>query len=207
MAQSFFNSNAKVTGAALFPSFNSKEGSFYLRLIKQVGWNAEKKVGSFQGGKSINVKMSPDEMAEMVSVVNTKGKCSFYHAFGDNVTTGTFSYLEKDLVINNRNVKKVGFVLTVKSGDDEYRISFPPGAAVRFAEYVRFGLSHIFQADYAADKKAWEEKNKAKEGKEVKTPVVKKSIKEEYIDEQEPEQENAEEVGEDGEVVSEDETF
>lgn len=159
MPLSFYSANSKKSGGALFVSFNSKDGSGFFKLLQQTGWDAQAKKGSFAGGNTINIKLSQDEMGSFIQAVRTKGRFNFYHSFGNESTTGTFSYYNKKLD-NNKEIE--GFGLTIKKDNLEIKVGFSLGGAERLAEYFKFVFTHIFSAIYAADKKYAEENKKNK---------------------------------------------
>ncbi len=63
MPNQFYSPNAKLTGGALFASFNSKDGNVYLKLLKQIANNPDKK-GNFDGKNPLNIKLGQDEIAD-----------------------------------------------------------------------------------------------------------------------------------------------
>lgn len=161
MSQGFYSPNSKLTGGALFVSFNSKEGHAYFKLLRQIANNPNKK-GNYDGNNPVNVKLSTDEAAGIIDAVRNNGEYSFYHDFNGNVTSGRFAFYS----IQPKTPKdkpKTGYGLTVNKGDVEIKIGFNRGSAERLAQYLEFALDHIFSADYQADKKKFEELKKAKE--------------------------------------------
>mgnify|MGYP001593512640 FL=1 len=167
MPSNYFSANPKGSGAALFVSFQSKEQCVFFKLLKQVSWDAKSRTGSFKDGAFVNVKFSPDEVADFIRAVRVNGESKFYHQFINNVTSGWFRYYHFDA--ENNNPAKSGFGLTVKNGDTEFKVGFTLGSAERLAEYLKFALQRINEAIYAADKKDAEE-YAAKKKQETKTP-------------------------------------
>ncbi len=158
----FYSPNANNTGAALFASFNSKEGVCYWKFLQQTGWDTGTKKGSFKDGKYINFKLSQDEVGAVIEAIRNKGQTSFYHQFDGAVTTGSFNYYSIEPKVAGGKAK-VGFGLKVKKDNMELKVGFTLGSAERFMEFLRFSLDHIFSAEYSAEKKRNEEylKNKA----------------------------------------------
>lgn len=165
MSATFFSPTSKMTGSALFVSFNSKDASIFMKFVKQTSWDDKTKRGAFKDGKYINFKLSIDEASDIIRAIRDKDECSFYHTFDGDVTTGKFNHysIEKD------GKTKKGFGLTVKKDPDEYKCGFNYGAAERLAQYLEFALSHIFSADYAKDKKDAEERLANKKAEESKS--------------------------------------
>jgi len=174
MSLNVFSPNNKVTGGAAFFSFNSKDGSVFVKLIRQIANNANKQ-GNFDGNNPINVKLTEDEVGDIIRAVRVNGRSSFYHTFGEDKTTGSFSHW--DMVVkgkDGKDVKKEGFGLTVNKNGTEIKVGFSLGAAERLSEFLKFALTHIFSADYAADKKKSEEYLKKKNETAAKQPAKKK---------------------------------
>mgnify|MGYP001604109793 CR=1 FL=1 len=151
MSNNYFSPTPKISGGALFATFNSKEGNIYWRLLKQIANNQNKK-GNFDGANPINVKLSQDEAADVIRAVRTNSTSSFYHKFDDNVTTGKFSYYELDgQDKEGKPTKRKGFGLTVKKGEKEVKIGFTLASAERLSLFLQNALTHIMDAEYAED--------------------------------------------------------
>jgi hypothetical protein len=174
MPNSFFSPTAKITGGALFVSFNSKEGSIYYKMLKQIADNADKK-GNFDGKNPLNVKLTQDEAADIIRAVKEKGEAKFYHTFKETKTVGNFRYYEID---KGAEGKKTGFGLSVKKteGDQsfEVKIGFNPASAERLKLFLKNALVHIFDAEYSQDLKEAKEYADKKGSKPT-------AAKEEYI--------------------------
>lgn len=173
MPAEFYSPKVDGTGAALFVSFNSKDGAIYFKLQRQTGWNTTTKKGSFKGGASTNLKMSQDEAGAIINAIRTRGATKFYHQFGDSVTSGQFTYFK----VGEPPQEKRGFGLTISKAEEKFKIGFTEGSAERLMEYLRFALSHIFSAIYSADKKAFEQRQAENE------PSGKKPKREEQAEE------------------------
>ena len=184
MSNNFFSPNAKVSGGALFCSFNSKEGDIQLRFIKQIANNANKK-DNFDSQQYIVFKLTQDEAADIVRCVRTREKTSFFHTFNkdgvETKTTGNFSYYEIDVAANGDKPasKRKGFSMTVKRGDLEIKIGMTLGGAERFGLWMQNTLTHLFDVEHVADieqakeyaaKKKSESPTSAVAPKKTKTP-------------------------------------
>ena len=176
MAAGFFSPNKSVTGGCAFFSFNSKDGSVFVKLLKQVANNIDKK-GNFDGKNALNIKLTEDEAAGFIRAVRTCGRCSFFHKSEKGDTQITFNhYVIKPKTPEEK--ERQGYGLTVKRGAQEIKVGFTMDAAERLSEYMKFALTHIFSADYSADLKAHKEnmaKKAAQGGGEVqKEPEAEK---------------------------------
>lgn len=159
MPLTFFSPNSRNQGGALFASFNSKEEAGFFQVIQQNGWNEQTKKGIFKDGKRLNVKLSLDELAGILYAIENKTEFKFYHSFGESVTTGSFVHWSKD--------GRSGFGLSVKKGEDIFRVSFAYESATKLREYLKFALEHIFSAIYSSDKKDAEEFAKKKQERQA----------------------------------------
>lgn len=193
----FYSGTKSLTGGALFVSFNSKDQAVYFRVIKQTGWNEQISKPTFAGGPTLNLKLSPDETGEFIHAINGHDSCKFYHKFKDEVTMGNFTYYEKEYKGKDGGLNKTrGFGLTIKKGELEAKIGFSLGGAERLSQYLRFALTHMFNAIYAQDKKEFEEYQKKKNGEPPKRSVKPK--------EPDPEPENTDDITPPEVVVEED---
>ena len=174
MPNAYYSPNGKITGGAMFASFNSKEGNVYLKLLKQIA-NNPSKIGNFDGKNPVNLKLSQDEVADIVRAVRTNGESKFYHKFDTTVTSGGF----KHWVVESTEAGKPdrqGFGLSVKrtvgETSTEIKISFTLGSAERFSLFLQNALVHIFDAEYSQDLKDYKEsqdkKSKSAPKQEIK---------------------------------------
>ena len=68
MSNNFFSPNQKINGGAMFASWNSKDGSVYFKILKQIALNEDKR-GNFDGKNPIFVKLTQDETAAFFFVI------------------------------------------------------------------------------------------------------------------------------------------
>jgi hypothetical protein len=155
MPNQYYSPNAKLTGGCLFASFNSKDGAVYLKLLKQVANNPDKK-GNFDGKNPLNIKLSQDEAADMIRAVRTNGEAKFYHKFDQTVTSGGFKYWVVKSTEQGKPDRQ-GFGLSVKRGETEIKVSFTLGSAERFSLFLQNALTHFFDAEYSQDLKDYKE--------------------------------------------------
>ena len=91
MPSTYFANNNKITGGAMFASFNSKDGAIFIKMLKQIANNANKK-NNFDGKNPLNIKLSQDEAADFIRAVRMNGESKFYHKFNADTSSGTFKY-------------------------------------------------------------------------------------------------------------------
>ena len=165
MPEVFFSGTKAGTGGALFVTFNSKDQAAFMRVIKQTGWDEKISKPTFAGGASYNIKLSKDEIAEIIHAVAGHDTIKpFYHEFKGEVTTLSFSYYEKEFTNKaGKLVKSRGFGMTTKKGDVEVKFGFSLGAGERLKQHLEFALDHMNSAIYQQDKKEFEEYLKKKD--------------------------------------------
>lgn len=143
----------RVTGTACSFSFNNLDGNFYLNLIKQASWNDQKKIGSFSENaqnpeKKVVVKLSKIEVCGILDALDNNRTADFFHNSENQKLGIKFSpYIRED--------KQIGYSLNViknsKTQTTQPAISFLIGftfaEARMIAEYIKFGLSHIFSTE------------------------------------------------------------
>lgn len=166
------------TGTACSFSFNNLDGNFYLNLIKQASWNDQKKIGSFSENaqnpeKKVVVKLSKIEVCGILDALDNNRTADFFHNSENQKLGIKFSpYIRDD--------KQVGYSLNViknsKTQTTQPAISFLIGftfaEARMVAEYIKFGLSHIFSTERSEEiKKLKNAKSKAIENKKQKDQV------------------------------------
>jgi hypothetical protein len=158
MGNNYFSPNAKISGGAMFATFNSKEGHVYLKLLKQIANNPDKK-GNFDGKNPLHIKLSQDEAADIVRAVRTNGESKFYHKFDQTVTSGTLKHYTIAAV--DKFPARSGFGLSVKrtvgGKETEIKVGFTLGSAERFSLFLKNALVHIFDAEYSQDLKDFKE--------------------------------------------------
>lgn len=199
MPLEIYSGNKSGSGGALFVTFNSKDYAVFLRILKQTGWNNQTSKPSFSGGATINVKLSADEIGDLIHAINGHDTCKFYHKFKDEATSGSFSYYEKEYQgKDGKPTKSRGFGLTVRKNELEVKIGFSLGTAEKFSQYLQFALNHMFSAIYVQDKKESEEYWKKKNGEQLNKKTAPKTKEvtpevEEVVDSNVPEvEENTE---------------
>lgn len=168
----------RVTGTACSFSFNNLDGNFYLNLIKQASWNDQKKIGSFSENsqnpeKKVVVKLSKIEVCGILDAIQNNRNADFFHNSESQKLGIKFGpYI--------RDEQQVGYSLNViknsKTQTAQPAISFLIGftfAEARLvAEYIQFGLNHIFSTERSEEiKKLKNAKTKAINDKKQKDDI------------------------------------
>lgn len=152
MPSQFFSPNSKISGGASFFSFNSKDGSIYIKLLKQIANNPDKK-GNFDGVNPINIKLGQDEASDLVRAIRINGESKFYHSFGESKTSGSFKFYT--IPAKDSFPAKSGYGLSVKKTQDgreqEIKCGFTLASAERLSLWLQNALTHIFDAEYSQD--------------------------------------------------------
>lgn len=158
MGYTTYSANKQGTGALAEVSFNSKDESIWLRLTKQTGTTTSpsgRQNGTYKGGARANVKLSIEEAGGIIHAVRTAGQFSAFHSTADKKTTVSFKYYHIPAQDQSKPARE-GFGLTVKSGNDEWKVGYSVGAAVALEQYLEFALKHhIYAAIYSKDKEAF----------------------------------------------------
>lgn len=193
MARTYYKPNSKNSGSLLNVAVQSKgrnnkgeetEGAVYFSIVKQTGWDANNKNGSFKDGNKINIKFNALEISSMIRVIekeNAADVYKFFHGFNDSKVSGEFKYLETES--NGKSYK--GFVLNITKGEEKFRSTFTLGESADFKAWLEYCREHIFNGLYSIERKKFEASQK---NKQKPAPVK----KEEPIDEPEvePEEDN-----------------
>jgi hypothetical protein len=159
-----YKSNKANKGVAASFSFNSKEQSFFLQLIKQVSYDESRHIGSFSGGDKITVKFTIWEMGALLSCFDTNKEYSLYHKTKDtNVAIKFAPYI----VAATKEQK--GFGISINKLADSSNtvttgwllpISFPEKETIK--AWVNNAFVHCFNAEYAEEKKQYKEREEKK---------------------------------------------
>lgn len=166
------------TGTACSFSFNNLDGNFYLNLIKQASWNDQKKIGSFSENaqnpeKKVVVKLSKIEVCGILDALDNNRTADFFHNSENQKLGIKFSpYIREDKQIGySLNVIKNSKLQTTQPATS-FLIGFTFAEARLVAEYIKFGLGHIFSTERSEEiKKLKNAKNKAVENKKQKDEV------------------------------------
>ncbi len=171
MPSAFFSPNNKITGGALFASFNSKDANIYFGVFPQIA-NNESKKDNFDFKAGINVKFSQDEAGDIIQAVRNKSIASYYHNFEGDVTKGSFKYFNAPSK-DPKFPDKVGFGFSVDKNGKQIKVAFTLGSAERLSHYLSFALEHINSAIYSVDVAKNKEYTKTKAANETKPAAEK----------------------------------
>lgn len=165
MGLEFYKANKRVTGAGANVNFDSKGKALYISMVKQSAWNEQAGQGVFKDGAKVNCKFSVGEIGAIIDAIQTNRTFKAFHDGGDQITQIEFApYMTGE----NKDVQ-AGYGLRIHKTDSQdstkkesFQIGFNFGEGVALMEYLKFSLTHIFSAIYAADKKAYDDAQKKK---------------------------------------------
>jgi len=170
MPSQFYSPNSKISGGAAFFSFNSKDGAIYIKLLKQIANNPDKK-NNFDGKNPLNIKLSQDEAADIIRAIRVNGESKFFHKFDGNTSSGSFKFYT--IEAKGEYPARSGYGLSVKKSQDgrdtEVKVGFTLGSAERLSMFLENALFHIMDAEYAQDikdAKEYKEKNPVRSASE-----------------------------------------
>jgi hypothetical protein len=171
MGLEFFKPNKSVKGALAHFTFNSKDGALFLQIVRQTGYDAQRHIGSFKDGAKINAKFNANEIGGLLRSLRELREVKFLHTSKDSKTNIIFGpYNQKDTEII------AGFGLSLFKGDEAWRVPFTLDEAYLLEEYLKYALTHFFDAIYSDDKQRAAAYTKKKEEQQSSTspaPVAK----------------------------------
>jgi len=141
----FYKPTAKVTGTACSFYLNKRDNAFFSTLIKQDGWNSERRIGSFKKNKDnpnkrVNIKFSALEIASIIDAINRNQKFTGYHGSNQIVRFTFGPYVGKD----EQEQKGFSFSVTKESKEDStQRSSYLIGFKFGEAELLKQHLAHL----------------------------------------------------------------
>lgn len=151
----FYKPNAAGTGHAIGFQFDSKKGALYAQFVKQTGWNADTKKGSFQEGAKFNLKFNEIEIGVILNCIERGRGAKLFHQSEKGNTS-----IELKEYVSKKDNSKDGFTISVNpranEGEDKpqtFGFWFNAGEARTLKEYLQFVLDHFFAAEYSAEKK------------------------------------------------------
>ena len=147
----FYKPTAKVTGTACSFYLNKRDNAFFSTLIKQDGWNSERRVGSFKKNKDnpnkkVNIKFSPLEIASIMDSINRNQKFTGYHGSNQIVRFTFGPYVRK----GESELLGFSFSVTKESKEDStekssYLIGFNFGEAELLVHHLSHSSTHCRQ--------------------------------------------------------------
>lgn len=141
----FYKPTPKVTGTACSFYLNKKDNAFFSTLIKQDGWNSERRIGSFKNNKDnpnkrVNIKFSSLEIASIMDSIKRNQKFSGYHGSNQIVRFTFGPYTRK----GEEEQRGFSFSVTKENKEDStQKVSFLIGFNFGEAELLLQHLSHL----------------------------------------------------------------
>ena len=138
----------KVTGTACSFYLNKRDNSFFATMIKQDGWDSNRRAGSFKKNKDnpdkkVNIKFSPTEVASFIDAIRSNRKITGYHG-SNQIVKFNFGPYERD-------GGQVGysFGVTKESKEDSTsKTSFLIGFTFAEGELLAQHLSYLLQESF-----------------------------------------------------------
>ena len=151
---SYYKPNSRNTGHACSFWLSPKDNRFYGCLIKQDGWNAAKRTGSFAQNvenpqKKVVVKFSDTEIGGILDALETNREFTAYH---DGATTQFSTSIKFGPYLRDGTQVGYSFMVTKSSKEDATNktsfvigLNFPEGRLLR--ENLSFLLRKSFEAE------------------------------------------------------------
>ena len=150
MAYRLYKPNSKNTGcAASFYLSYDKDADptcVFLNMVKQYSWNQKKRSGSFaqnakNPAKTINIKLSINEVGGFIHTLKTGESFSAFHAFGENKTQIKFGTYQK------KNGTKAFSLSVVRNSADKFGLGIEPGEGEALLSFLNLCLQTIFLSE------------------------------------------------------------
>ena len=165
MAKRIYKPNAKNTGYAftfnVAPDNRSGEPVLWISAVRQAGWDANTKTGSFKGNaqnqqNSINAKFSADEAYAIAhTLLNplTSDPLPFFHQSQNGSMKFFLSYDEKEFQGNNGPVVRKGFYLNLtRNENDKFGIGLSKAVEAPSVAYaILNGLKFVEEIQFKED--------------------------------------------------------
>ena len=181
----FYKPNAKVTGTACSFYLNKRDNAFFSTLIKQDGWNSDRRIGSFKKNKDnplkrVNIKFSALEIASIIDAIRSNRKFTGYHG-SNQIVRFTFSPYERD-------GGQVGFSFSVTKESKEdstskatFLIGFNFGEGELLIQHLSHLLAESFKLTDALIEKSFQ-KNAIQTSAPDRSPVEPSELSDEEDD-------------------------
>lgn len=151
MQYNLYKPNSKNTGCAF--SFkivekdkegNSCKPTFLVQSIKQAGWDAQKRNGSFSANsknpeKNIFFKLNENEIGGILNSIERYSEFSAYHTYNDDKTTISFKPYEK------QNGTKAFSLSVIKNSALKFGIGIELGEARALKVLLELYLKKLFE--------------------------------------------------------------
>jgi|TARA_R100000005_G_scaffold96613_1_gene85156 hypothetical protein len=148
---SFYKPNKKNSGAACSFTWNDKEGSVFISMIKQHSWNEKTRNGSFKENYNnpkakLYIKLTPTEVADIINSVERRCECSGYHSSPNQIVKFSF----KPGFTNDNEFRGLSFSAMKESKDDstdkiQILVGFNAADLVMLREFLRACLAKHFE--------------------------------------------------------------
>lgn len=149
MGLSYFKPKKDGGGMSANITIDSKGGKIYVHFTRQVG--TEKK---FSGGEKGLVSFNVNEIGSMIWAIEERKEFSTVHVFEKNGTSTTTSISFGPFV---KDGQLLGFSLrttrVLEGQKQQFTIGFKPDEAITLREYLKYALTHCFNAIYSEDVK------------------------------------------------------
>ena len=151
MQYNLYKPNSKNTGCAF--SFkivdkdkdgNSVKPTFLIQSIKQAGWNAQKRTGSFSDNaknpeKNIYCKINENEVGAIINSIERYTEFSAFHTYNEDKTTISFKPSEK------QNGVKAFSLGVIKNSTLKFGIGIELGEARALKVLLEMYLRKLFE--------------------------------------------------------------
>jgi hypothetical protein len=183
----FYKPTAKVTGTACSFYLNKRDNAFFSTLIKQDGWNPERRIGSFKKNKDnpskrVNIKFSVLEIASIIDSIKRNQQFTGYHGSNQIVRFTFGPYTRK----GEEEQRGFSFSVTKENKEDSTeKVSFLIGFSFGEAELLVHHLSHLLSESFrltdALIEKSFQ-KNAAQTSAPDRSPVESSELSDEEDD-------------------------
>jgi hypothetical protein len=183
----FYKPTAKVTGTACSFYLNKRDNAFFSTLIKQDGWNSERRIGSFKKNKDnpnkkVNVKFSALEIASIIDSIKRNQPFTGYHGSNQIVRFTFGPYTRK----GEQEQRGFSFSVTKENKEDSTeKVSFLIGFSFGEAELLQHHLSHLLVDSFKITDELIEKsfkQNVAQTSSPDRTPVESSELSDEEDD-------------------------
>lgn len=179
MSCQIFGPTKSSTGGAIFIESSPENEAFFIKFVKQSGWNEETSKGIFVDGENFRLKFGMSEAAGIIRAVQTNGEWNFFHTFDESKSSGRFSFYSKTYT-DAKGVErtKEGFGFSAKKGEIEVKVGVSTSDAQMIALYLTNALNKMFDLNMAEDKRKQQEYfDKVRQGQAADSPKKTKENK------------------------------
>ncbi|MDA7495721.1 hypothetical protein OAH07_01565 [Verrucomicrobia bacterium] len=160
----FYKPNAKNAGVLANFSIGQRDSKpvFYLNMIRQHSWDANKRTGSFRENnddpdKKVAIKFNHTELGEFLASMSSRTPYSGFHNFNDNKTSIILTPWDKARKVRTKDGEQsyktnaFGLVVT-RNGSDTFRLPLDPGE-VKILERFIYQYLDLYFASNVYDSK------------------------------------------------------